>query len=36
VLRRAADDAPMVPYDCNVASARQFSRAPGESLLQQE
>jgi hypothetical protein len=33
VLRRTADDAPMVPYDCNVASARQFSRAPGESLL---
>jgi hypothetical protein len=33
VLRRAADDAPMVPYDCNTDSARQFSRAPGESLL---
>lgn len=33
VLRRAADDAPMVPYNCNTDSARQFSRAPGESLL---
>ena len=32
VLRRAADDAPMVPYDCNTDSARQFSRAPSESL----
>lgn len=32
-LRRVPDDAPMVPYDCNVESARQFSRAPGESVL---
>jgi len=33
VLRRVADDALMVSYDCNVDSARQFSRAPGESVL---
>jgi hypothetical protein len=33
VLRRAADDAQMTPYDCNKDSARQFSRAPGQSLL---
>jgi hypothetical protein len=33
VLRRAADDAQMTPYDCNQDSARQFSRAPGQSLL---
>ena len=33
VLRRVADDALMVKYDCNVDSARQFSRAPGESVL---
>jgi len=33
VLQRVADDAPMYAYDCNVASARQFSRAPGESVL---
>jgi len=33
VLGRAADDAPMVAYDCNLDSARQFSRAPGESVL---
>jgi Family of unknown function (DUF6152) len=32
-LRRVADDAPWSDYNCNVASARQFSRAPGESLL---
>ena len=32
VLRRAADDAQMTPYDCNQDSARQFSRAPGQSL----
>ncbi len=32
-MRRVADDALMVPYDCNVDAARQFSRAPGESLL---
>jgi hypothetical protein len=36
VLRRVADDAPMVKYDCNVDSARQFSRAPGESVLSTE
>lgn len=36
VLRRAADDAPMLPYNCNAASARQFSRAPGESVLTPE
>lgn len=33
VLRRAPDSAEMVPYDCNRDSARQFSRAPGQSLL---
>lgn len=33
VLRRAADDAPIVPYDCKVESARQFSRPAGESVL---
>jgi hypothetical protein len=33
VLRRVADDAPMVKYNCNVDSARQFSRAPGVSVL---
>lgn len=32
-LRRVADDAPWSDYNCNVASARQFSRAPGESVL---
>jgi hypothetical protein len=32
VLRRAPDAAQMVPYDCNPDSARQFSRAPGQSL----
>ena len=32
-LRRVADDAAWSDYDCNVASARQFSRAPGESVL---
>jgi hypothetical protein len=32
-LRRVADDAPWSDYDCNAASARQFSRAPGESVL---
>lgn len=32
-MRRVADDALMVPYDCNVDAARQFSRAPGESVL---
>jgi hypothetical protein len=36
VMRRAADDAPMVAYDCNVEAARQFSRAAGESLLSPE
>jgi hypothetical protein len=36
VLRRVADDAPMVKYDCNVDSARQFSRAPGQSVLSTE
>jgi hypothetical protein len=36
VLRRVADDALMVPYNCNVDSARQFSRAPGESVLSTE
>jgi len=36
VLRRAADDAAMVPYDCNVAAARQFSRGAGESVLTEE
>ena len=33
VLRRVADAAPWYDYDCNVAAARQFSRAPGESVL---
>jgi len=32
-LRRVADDATMVPYDCDPASARQFSRPAGESVL---
>lgn len=32
-LRRVAEDAPWSDYDCNPAAARQFSRAPGESLL---
>jgi hypothetical protein len=32
-MRRVADDAPMVPYDCNAAAARQFSRARDESVL---
>lgn len=36
VLRRVADDALMVQYDCNVDSARQFSRAPGQSVLSTE
>lgn len=36
VLRRVADDALMVKYDCNVDSARQFSRAPGQSVLSTE
>lgn len=36
VMRRAADDAPMYAYDCDVSSARQFSRAPGESVLDSE
>ncbi|HUF74073.1 MAG TPA: DUF6152 family protein [Gammaproteobacteria bacterium] len=35
-LRRVADDAPWSDYNCNVASARQFSRAPGESVLSPE
>lgn len=33
VLRRASNDAPMLPYNCNTAAARQFSRPPGESLV---
>lgn len=33
VLTRVADDARMVPYDCNTDSARQFSRAEGQSVL---
>lgn len=33
VLQRAADDAPMYPYNCNVDAARQFSRGAGESVL---
>ncbi|MGD8340337.1 MAG: hypothetical protein PVH89_06110, partial [Gammaproteobacteria bacterium] len=32
-MRRVADSAPMYEYDCNVESARQFSRAAGESVL---
>jgi hypothetical protein len=36
VMRRAPDDAPMYRYDCDVDSARQFSRAPGESVLSPE
>lgn len=36
VLRRAPQDARLVPYDCNVASASQFSRAAGESVLTSE
>jgi hypothetical protein len=33
-LARVPDDAPMVPYNCNVESASMFSRDPGQSLLQ--
>ena len=33
VMRRVADDSPMYAYDCNVESARQFSRGEGESVL---
>jgi hypothetical protein len=33
VLRRAPDGSTMVPYDCNVLAASQFSRAAGESVL---
>jgi hypothetical protein len=36
VIRRVADDAPLVPYNCNADSARQFSRQPGESVLTPE
>jgi hypothetical protein len=32
-MKRVPDDARWVPYDCNVASASQFSRDPGQSLL---
>ncbi len=32
-LARVPDDARWVPYNCNVESARQFSRAAGKSLL---
>jgi hypothetical protein len=32
-LRRAPASAQMTPYNCNKDSARQFSRAPGQSLL---
>ena len=32
-MRRVADDAPMYPYNCDVDSARQFSRPPGETVL---
>jgi hypothetical protein len=32
-LRRVPDDAPWADYDCSVAAARQFSRAPGETVL---
>jgi hypothetical protein len=32
-MPKVADDAPMYRYDCNVESARQFSRDPGQSLL---
>ena len=32
-LKRVADDARWTPYNCNVESASQFSRDPGQSLL---
>lgn len=32
-LARVPDDSPWVPYNCNVESASQFSRDPGQSLL---
>lgn len=35
-MRRVADDAPMYAYNCDVDSARQFSRAPGETVLSTE
>jgi hypothetical protein len=35
-MRRAADNAVMVPYDCNVSAARQFSRSAGETVLTPE
>jgi hypothetical protein len=35
-LRRASDEAPIVPYDCKVESARQFSRPAGETVLSTE
>jgi hypothetical protein len=35
-LKRVPDDARWVPYDCNVSSASQFSRDPGQSLLDRD
>jgi len=35
-LRRAPDDAALVPYNCNKDSARQFSRAAGVSVLSED
>lgn len=35
-LERVPDDARWVPYDCNVSSASQFSRDPGQSLLDRD
>ena len=32
-LARVPDSVPMYPYNCDVESARQFSRAAGQSLL---
>lgn len=35
-MARASDDAPMVPYDCDVEAASMFSRGAGESLLDED
>jgi hypothetical protein len=33
VMQRVSDEEPWSEYNCDVDSARQFSRAPGESVL---
>jgi hypothetical protein len=35
-LARVPDDARWVPYNCNVESASQFSRDPGQTLLKRD